>query len=194
MNKKNFSIKRSLVVAAALLFVIILAAFVLEKKLYAPGEISQQYNKGNCLMDTCLLVEDADYPIATLDEQGIQYLQDALADERKARSTYEAVIEKFGPVRPFINIIRAEEQHISALKALYDKYGVVIPEDKSLAPTLPATLQEVCQMGVEAEIANDELYQKMLPQVEQEDIRGVFTTLAQASREMHLPAFQRCAQ
>ena len=49
-------------------------------------------------------------------------------------------------------------------------------------------------MGVEAEIANDELYQKMLPQVEQEDIRGVFTTLAQASREMHLPAFQRCAQ
>ncbi|WP_257556844.1 hypothetical protein [Sphingobium sp. CFD-2] len=32
-------------------------------------------------------------------------LLDALEDERKAEATYAAVIEKFGPVRPFSNII-----------------------------------------------------------------------------------------
>ena len=32
-------------------------------------------------------------------------LLDALEDERKAEATYEAVIVKFGPVRPFINIV-----------------------------------------------------------------------------------------
>ena len=34
-------------------------------------------------------------------------LLEALDDERKAEATYAAVIEKFGEVRPFINIIDA---------------------------------------------------------------------------------------
>ena len=40
-------------------------------------------------------------------------LLEALDDERKAEATYAAVIEKFGEVRPFINIIDAERrQHV----------------------------------------------------------------------------------
>lgn len=148
----------------------------------------------NCLMDGCLTIEGANYPVAQLDEKTITFLKDALADERKARATYEAVIEKFGSVRPFINIIRAEEQHIAMLKALFDKYGVDIPDDTTKVAALPDSLGSVCQIGVDAEIANDELYQRMIPQVAQEDIKAVFTSLAAASLQMHLPAFQRCAQ
>ncbi|MCD8485042.1 DUF2202 domain-containing protein [Candidatus Woesebacteria bacterium] len=154
---------------------------------------NQTLTKQNCLMDGCLLVEDAEYPVEELDNQTIEYLKIGLADERKALATYQATMDKFGNVRPFINIARAEEQHISMLKALFDKYGVEIPADTIEVGELPATLQEVCAVGVQAEIDNDQLYQDMIPNIAQEDIKTVFTSLANASKEMHLPAFERCA-
>lgn len=159
----------------------------------ATGQANQALNKDNCLMDGCLLADDADYPVATLDEKTIEYLILALADERKALATYQAAMARFGSIKPFVNIARAEEQHISMLLALFDKYGVTIPEDSTKVGTLPTTLQEVCQLGVTAEIENDALYQKMIPEIQQEDIVTVFTSLARASKEMHLSAFERCA-
>jgi hypothetical protein len=42
-------------------------------------------------------------------------LGDALDDEYKAEATYAAVITRFGPVRPFINIVEAERRHAGAL-------------------------------------------------------------------------------
>lgn len=157
------------------------------------GQSSQGVNKENCLMDGCLLADDADYPVAKLDEKTVEYLNLALADERKALATYQAAMKKFGSVKPFINIARAEEHHISMLLALYDKYGVEIPKDATQVSALPATLQEVCSIGVTAEIDNDALYQRMIPELQQEDIQTVFTSLARASKQMHLPAFERCA-
>ena len=58
----------------------------------------------------------------------------------------------------------------------------------------PATLQEACQIGVDAEIANAALYQnELLPVVaDYEDITAVFTNLMNASEQKHLPAFERC--
>lgn len=148
--------------------------------------------KQNCLMDGCLQVPDASYPVGELDDATREYLYTALADERKALATYQAIMAKLGNVTPFINIARAEEQHISLLKALFDKYGEEIPADDTKVGTVPATLAAACQLGVEAEIANDALYQEMLPNITLQDVHEVFTALATASREQHLPAFQRC--
>ncbi len=36
-----------------------------------------------------------------------QRLTEALQDEYKSQATYRKVIEKFGPVRPFINVVEA---------------------------------------------------------------------------------------
>jgi len=97
-------------------------------------------------------------------------------DEYKALATYEAVISKFGTIRPFSMIKGAEEQHIASLKAIYDKYGL-IPPVNTLSGTLsaPGTLKEACQIGVEAEIANAALYRnQLLPAVKDyEDITSV---------------------
>lgn len=154
---------------------------------------SQGLNKENCLMDGCLLVDDADYPVGELSETTIGYLQAAIADERKALATYQAVMDEFGNVKPFINIARAEEQHISMLKGLFDKYGVEIPSDTTVVGTLPSTLSEVCAVGVQAEIDNDQLYQDMIGNIQEKDIKDIFTSLAAASINMHLPAFERCS-
>lgn len=152
-------------------------------------------DRGNCLGDDCLLVEDLDYPAGELSNDAKNALDEAIADEYKARATYEAVMEKFGTVRPFSMIIGAEEQHIASLKTIYDKYGLDAPTDTA-TPLLSGvtTLQQACQAGVDAEIANADLYKsQLLPAVsDYEDIKAVFTNLMNASQEKHLPAFERC--
>lgn len=154
-----------------------------------------QLNKNNCLADDCLLVDGVEYPVGVLPDNVKQALDKAIMDEYKALSTYEAVITKFGPTRPFSMIKNAEEQHIASLKAIYDKYGISVPEN-TLIGTLsaPVTLQESCQVGVEAEIANASLYRnELLPEVKDyADITMVFENLMNASQVKHLPAFERC--
>jgi hypothetical protein len=154
-----------------------------------------QPNKGNCLSDDCLLVDNLEYPAGELSNEAKEALNEAINDEYKALATYEAVITKFGAVRPFSMIKGAEEQHIASLKAVYDKYDLTIPENSWASKvTTPSTLKEACQIGVDAEIANAELYKdKLLPSVSQyADIENVFTNLMSASEEKHLPAFERC--
>lgn len=153
-------------------------------------------SRKNCLADDCLEVDDLNYPAGELTDDVKTSLLKALDDEYKAHATYEAVIAKLGNVRPFIMIVRSEEQHISSLKALLDKYGVGIPENPyTNKVTVPETLAEACKIGVDAEIANASLYKdELLPNVtDYEDITLVFTNLMNASQEKHLAAFQRCA-
>jgi hypothetical protein len=54
-------------------------------------------------------------------------LLEALDDERKAEATYEAIIERFGPVRPFINIVGAETRHSSAIERQMRRVGMAAP-------------------------------------------------------------------
>ncbi len=63
------------------------------------------------------------------DAQTIEALREALEDEYRARATYRKVIEISGPVRPFVNIVEAEERHARALLAQFDRLGVKPPED-----------------------------------------------------------------
>jgi len=45
---------------------------------------------------------------------------------------HEQVIRDLGQVRPFISIVEAEARHISALLALFERYGIAPPENKHL--------------------------------------------------------------
>lgn len=153
-------------------------------------------NKSNCLTDDCLQVENLNYPVSQLPQEVQNALNKAIDDEYKAQATYQKVIAKLGSVRPFAMIIGAEGQHIASLKAIYDKYGIKPPENTWASKVgSPATLQEACRVGVEAEIVNAKLYKdELLPVVKDyEDITLVFTNLMNASEQKHLPAFQRCS-
>lgn len=152
--------------------------------------------RDNCLADDCLMVADLEYPADELPAEVIEALDAAIDDEYKALSTYLAVIDEFGAVRPFSMIKGAEESHIASLKAVYDKYGLEAPENEylgNIAP--PSTLANSCALGVEAEIANAALYRdQLLPAVTvYPDITAVFNNLMSASENKHLPSFERCA-
>jgi hypothetical protein len=124
----------------------------------------------------------------------VSAMQAGLADELNAYAIYGSVIDQFGSVRPFSNIQRAEAQHIAAWEFLFDRYGIPMPAaDKVEVPEF-ASLTDACQAAVDAEIANRDLYDKLLSAFgDYPDMTQVATQLRTATNEKHLPAFQRCA-
>jgi len=177
-----------------LIILVIFGIFYFNRNKQAPSSNSGM-NRQNCLSDDCLLVDNLEYPVGDLNKEAKDALNKAIDDEYKAMSTYQKIIDKFGMVRPFSMIKNAEEQHISSLKAIFDKYGLAVPNNTWLEKAkAPDTLKQACQTGVEAEIANAKLYkEELLPAVKNyEDITTVFTNLMNASEQKHLVAFEKC--
>jgi rubrerythrin len=118
---------------------------------------------------------------------------EALDDEYKARATYRKVIATFGPVRPFVNIVEAEDRHVRALLDLYAGFGVAPPiDDWPGRVTAPASLEEACTAAVQGEIDNAAMYDRLLAAVDDPAVQNVLRALQRASQENHLPAFRRC--
>jgi hypothetical protein len=130
-----------------------------------------------------------------LTDTEIRALTEALDDEYKAWATYDQVIADFGEVTPFRHIREAEARHIAALRTLFARYALAVPENPwpGRVPRF-ASLTEACAAGVAAEIENAGLYERLLSATGRPDILGVFRRLQAASQERHLRAFERCAQ
>jgi hypothetical protein len=118
-----------------------------------------------------------------------------LMDEYNAYALYQAVIDQFGEVAPFVNIQAAEAQHIAIHQLMFERYGLEIPEPTVLNPApVFDNMQAACEMAVDAELANMSLYDDWLITVQNyPDLVQVFTALSNASQYNHLPAFERCA-
>jgi hypothetical protein len=119
----------------------------------------------------------------------------AAQDEYLARGEYVAIMGKFGTMRPFSNIMQAEETHLAWLKDAYADYKIAFPTDASSAHLhIPASLLEAYKTGVQAEIDNIAMYDRFLAtalvqSAENKDLKVLFTNLRNAS-ENHLRAFQ----
>ena len=132
--------------------------------------------------------------VMTMDSAALsEILNEALMDEYKARDTYQRIIDTFGPVRPFINIVEAEQTHIELLLPLYEQYAVPLPATPDPARiSVPDNLLEACRLGVKAERANIAMYDRLLAATDLPDVVEVLQRLQAASRDHHLPAFERC--
>lgn len=119
----------------------------------------------------------------------------ALDDEYKARAFYTAVIEKFGEVRPFSNIVQAEDRHARRWQTLFSQYGLPIPADPYVGQVeAPGTLAAACEMAIASEVANVQMYDQFLEFVTEPDLRNTFSQLRNVSQTNHKPAFERCAR
>ncbi len=122
-------------------------------------------------------------------------LNKALMDEYHARDTYRKVIDIFGDIRPFSNIVLAEQRHIDFLLPLYEKYSIAVPlEPDTTGMVVPGTVAEACKIAVQAEEENISLYDELLAGTDEQDVLIVFERLQAASRDNHLPAFRRCLE
>ena len=130
-----------------------------------------------------------------LNEIEIMALNEALDDEYHSWATYDQVIADFGELPPFSNIRDAEGRHIEALLRLFEKHGLAIPASPWTGKvTRYASRQEACAAAVAAEIANGEMYERLLEATQRPDMLTVLRNLQEASQQRHLSAFQRCVE
>ncbi len=155
---------------------IMLLLYIMSSVISAQTEVPEDYGAKGALQDDDITLEKA--------------LTYAIQDEYLAQARYEAVIEKFGPTFPFTNIKVAEQRHIDALVRLFQKYDIDIPENfaKQYTPT-PTTLKQAFEAGVEGEIDNIDMYEKMAEADIPDDAKRVFTNLRDASKN-HLASFK----
>ncbi len=114
----------------------------------------------------------------------------AIQDEYLARAEYKFIIKEFGEMRPFSNIIQAEQTHIEYLLPLFAKYGFIVPEDTSEGDiTVPQDIKTALELGVQAEIDNIAMYERFLTHAIPDDVKTVFERLKKASQN-HLAAFK----
>lgn len=124
-----------------------------------------------------------------------EMLRYAIQDEYLARAEYLAIMRKHGEIRPFSNIVRSEESHISWLKDAYSAAKLPIPPDTAMAyVVIPDTLKAAFQAGVAAEIDNIAMYDSfldspLLGKAENASLKALFIRLRDASKN-HLAAFQ----
>ena len=102
-------------------------------------------------------------------------------DEYNTKSTYEEIIDEFGPNILYNNLIQAEAQHMNALERIYARYDIQFPDVNARTPNLPDNLLDTYTLGKEAEEANIALYDKYLDEDLPEDIRFTFERLMNAS-------------
>lgn len=114
----------------------------------------------------------------------------ALQDEYLAHAEYAYIIDAYGSIRPFTNIIRAEETHIETLLPLFETYGIAVPtNDADTRVAAVASLTDAYEAGVDAEIMNIDMYEAFLKEDIPSDVRIVFEDLMRASQS-HLNAFE----
>lgn len=132
--------------------------------------------------------------ICNLTQTDICVLHEALDDEYHAWATYDQVTADFGEVAPFSNIRESEERHIAALIGLFEQHGLSVPANPWPGRVERySSVQVACEAGVAAELANGDMYERLLSQTLRSDIRSVLRKLQAASQQRHLPAFRRCA-
>jgi len=142
------------------------------------------------------VAHQANAPAKPLSKASVEALQLLLQDERRAEALYAAVIQKHGEVRPFSNIIEAERRHQYALENLLETHELTVPANpwKEKTVVAPATFKAACEAGVQAEIENVALYDRLMNTVKEPDLLEVFERLRWASQERHLPAFRKHAE
>jgi hypothetical protein len=122
-------------------------------------------------------------------------MEEAIQDEYRAELIYLKVVDDFGEVRPFSNILFAEERHSDALARLFAARGIPVPASQWAPVEIPGfpSVGDACAAGVQAEISNAEIYERHFSLDLPDDVLIVFESNRAASLHNHLPAFERCS-
>ena len=122
-----------------------------------------------------------------------QVLRIAIYDEYHAYESYKKIVEKFGAITPFANILEAEVRHYEALATIANRYKVPLPindwEDKIEEPN---SILEASEVGVAEEIDNIKMYDNLISySKEYPDILDTLYKLQAASYNNHIPALRQ---
>jgi hypothetical protein len=122
-------------------------------------------------------------------------LERGLQDEYRAETIYQGVIDDFGIVAPFVNVIGAEQRHSAAIALMFTRRDLAVPASQWTVATVPhfTSVSAACAAGAVAERENIAMYDALLLLPLPSDVRQVFESNRTASLVAHLPAFERCS-
>lgn len=140
-------------------------------------------------------------PIPPVAARLAEMLALGIQDEYRALFTYQAVIADFGARVPFSHVADAEARHVEAMSRLFTNRGLDVPPSRYTIGNVPRfrSFSDACAAGVSGETGNWQMYDGFLVELLSagpvpQDVQNVFTSLLEASRDQHLPAFAGCAK
>jgi hypothetical protein len=177
----GFEMKKKLLKSFIIVTLVLTLGLTLTLKSVNADSVYSEYG----LDQTELLSEDGEYSLEVM-------LIYAINDEYLAQAEYQAIIAEFGEIKPFTNIVNAEQTHIDILLPLFETYDIDLPlNNADEYVVLPESITSALATGVEAEEKNIAMYQTFLAQDNlPDDVRSAFEYLLQAS-EHHLSAFSK---
>lgn len=114
----------------------------------ALAKIPSYYGANGALLDENISLADA--------------LTYALQDELLHQSYFDSCIERYGAIRPFVQVKVYQSQQISTLLPLLKKYNIDSPKDRTNKFIhSPPTLQQAFEQAIEYEIKNNLMYKKL---------------------------------
>lgn len=113
-------------------------------------------------------------------------------EEYLAQSTYEKVVEQFGKIRPFVNIINAEKNHVKAVERLADTKGITLA-DKMVEVEEFVSLDDAYKAAIAIEKEDIEMLEAILKDdTLDEYTKTVYGNLLKGSKN-HLEAFEKAS-
>jgi hypothetical protein len=125
----------------------------------------------------------------------IDAMDRAIQDEYHAEQIYSRVLEDFGNVLPFANVVYAETRHSESIARIYLNHEIAAPESLWNRDNVPRfrSVPEACAAAAVEEQKNISMYDELLRLELPDDVERVMTTNREASLSSHLPAFRLCA-
>ena len=177
----------------------LLISAVLAGSLFAWGGMGM--NKGNCNTNFTNILNQ--YPTQTLSSAEKQALTHMAEEEKLARDVYITLGKKWG-FRVFLNIQKAEQQHMNMVDMLLKRYGMRINNllvgefhDKKVQKlynnlVAMGSKSQIDALKVGATIEDLDIYdlEKYMAEADNKDMLFVFKNLTKGSRN-HMRAFIR---
>jgi hypothetical protein len=118
-------------------------------------------------------------------------MQSALRSKFKTCALYHMVLQAFGPVRPFKDLLKIEIKYRMVLAGLARRYAIPEPRDDWEGQVaIPVSFIEACEEAIDLERGNDELYAGVLGRMEDPALCRVLKQIRNVSQISHLPSFK----
>ena len=125
------------------------------------------------------------------DEFVLNALDSALRSKFKTCALYRMVLQAFGPVQPFKDLLKIEEKYRLVLTGLARRYDRTLPVDEWEGQiAIPVSFVEACEEAIQLERENDRLYTALLDRMEEPALSRVITRMRNVSQISHQPSFK----
>lgn len=132
------------------------------------------------------------YPGNNLTQEEKEFLNTAYKDESRKAYFFKKCSEKF-PDAGFLKIMNSEQNHVTTLESVYNRYEITIPSDMDFSSvTIPASMDEACSTALKLEKDNVEMYKKFLTSVTNTFLKTVFEDLRDITINRNIPAVEKC--